>query len=65
MIGPGTGVAPFRSMIMQHLNKWDKHLFFGCRGRSKDNYFANQFEEYVREGQMKLYTAVSRDESGQ
>lgn len=65
MVGPGTGVAPFRSMIKQHLSEWDKHLFFGCRNKEKDFYFGDEFQNYTKEGHLKLYTAFSRDQNGQ
>ncbi|CAL8082460.1 unnamed protein product [Orchesella dallaii] len=64
MIGPGTGVAPFRSMIMQNLDKWDKHLFFGCRNKNIDFNFGQEFNEMVEKGKLAFYHAVSRDSAG-
>lgn len=65
MVGPGTGVAPFRSMIKQHASEWDKYLFFGCRNKEKDFYFGDEFELLVRNQLLKLYPAFSRDKNGQ
>ncbi|WAR31737.1 NDOR1-like protein [Mya arenaria] len=63
MVGPGTGVAPFRSFIEERVADKIKEntLFFGCRYKAKDFYFENQWNNYVQENQMTLYTAFSRD----
>lgn len=64
MVGPGTGVAPFRSAL-QERNTEGKHsnvLFFGCRSESKDFYFRSEWEEMVKAGHLTLSTAFSRDQ---
>ncbi|XP_074546850.1 NADPH-dependent diflavin oxidoreductase 1 [Halichoeres trimaculatus] len=64
MVGPGTGVAPFRSAL-QERNAEGKHsnvLFFGCRSESKDFYFRSEWEEMVKAGHLSLFTAFSRDQ---
>uniref|UniRef100_A0A8C9TV26 NADPH-dependent diflavin oxidoreductase 1 n=1 Tax=Scleropages formosus TaxID=113540 RepID=A0A8C9TV26_SCLFO len=64
MVGPGTGVAPFRAAIQertaQHRN--GNVLFFGCRSESGDFYFCSEWEERQRAGQLTLFTAFSRDQ---
>ncbi|XP_008322669.1 NADPH-dependent diflavin oxidoreductase 1 [Cynoglossus semilaevis] len=64
MVGPGTGVAPFRSALQERRSegKTDHVLFFGCRFESKDFYFRSEWEEMMERGQLKLFTAFSRDQ---
>ncbi|KAL1457903.1 hypothetical protein WDU94_008083 [Cyamophila willieti] len=67
MIGPGTGVAPFRSYIHTRLASHTAssnllHLFFGCRNREADYYYRQEWEKAVIEGQLSVYTAFSRDQ---
>uniref|UniRef100_A0A673KQA4 Oxidoreductase FAD/NAD(P)-binding domain-containing protein n=1 Tax=Sinocyclocheilus rhinocerous TaxID=307959 RepID=A0A673KQA4_9TELE len=64
MVGPGTGVAPFRSAIQERAaqGKMANVLFFGCRSESKDFYCRSEWEEKVQAGQMILVTAFSRDQ---
>lgn len=64
MIGPGTGVAPFRGFMQErsqvsHCNKnW---LFFGEKREAYDFFYKNEWEQWTRRGQLKLATAFSRD----
>ncbi|XP_048369084.1 NADPH-dependent diflavin oxidoreductase 1 isoform X3 [Sphaerodactylus townsendi] len=64
MIGPGTGVAPFRAAIQERVAQGKKgnFLFFGCRQRSKDFYCQAEWEELMRKGLLTLFTAFSRDQ---
>ncbi|XP_059213517.1 NADPH-dependent diflavin oxidoreductase 1 [Centropristis striata] len=64
MVGPGTGVAPFRSAL-QERSAEGKHanvLFFGCRSETKDFYFRSEWEDMVKAGRLTLSTAFSRDQ---
>lgn len=68
MIGPGTGVAPFRSYIneMVALGKADKKtlvLFFGCRKRSADFHHGSEWKKLESDDKLTLFTAFSRDQS--
>ncbi|XP_034047904.1 NADPH-dependent diflavin oxidoreductase 1 isoform X2 [Thalassophryne amazonica] len=64
LVGPGTGVAPFRSALQERVSegKTANILFFGCRSESKDFYFRTEWEEMSRAGQLTLFTAFSRDQ---
>ncbi|XP_006001477.1 NADPH-dependent diflavin oxidoreductase 1 isoform X2 [Latimeria chalumnae] len=64
MVGPGTGVAPFRAAIQERVasGKKENVLYFGCRHKSKDFYCCLEWEDLVRKGFLTLFTAFSRDQ---
>eukprot|EP00210_Caulerpa_lentillifera_P002610 g2498.t1 len=68
MIGPGTGLAPFRAFIQQrvHLaeagNCGTNLLFFGCRRQEQDFLYRAELESWNKNGVLKLYTAFSREQ---
>lgn len=64
MVGPGTGVAPFRSALQERAaeGKNNNVLFFGCRSETKDFYFQSEWARMVEDGQLSLFTAFSRDQ---
>ncbi|GLH11292.1 NADPH--cytochrome P450 reductase [Gryllus bimaculatus] len=69
MIGPGTGLAPFRGFIQErHIAKeegkpvGDSILYFGCRKKSEDFIYQEELEEYVKKGVLTMHTAFSRDQ---
>ncbi|KAK7095447.1 hypothetical protein V1264_006849 [Littorina saxatilis] len=64
MVGPGTGVAPFRSYIHEKaVNGYGgNYLFFGCRGEKADFYCREEWETLVQKQLLTLYTAFSRDQ---
>ncbi|MEQ2214447.1 hypothetical protein XENOCAPTIV_007529, partial [Xenoophorus captivus] len=37
-------------------------LFFGCRSESKDFYFRSEWEDMMKAGNLRLFTAFSRDQ---
>lgn len=65
MIGPGTGLAPFRAFIQHRLAEaasgpmW---LFFGERHAATDFYYKDELCRWQDEGLLKLSTAFSRDQ---
>lgn len=65
MIGPGTGVAPFRAFMQERiaLNATGGHwLFFGDRNREFDFFYEDYWLELVEQGKLKLDVAFSRDQ---
>lgn len=67
LIGPGTGVAPLRSLVHQRL-AWAREgveqgnvlLFFGCRSTETDFFFKDEWEEIAEGGRMEVLPAFSR-----
>mmetsp|Transcript_12453 Transcript_12453/g.23638 ORF Transcript_12453/g.23638 Transcript_12453/m.23638 type:complete len:1001 (-) Transcript_12453:321-3323(-) len=70
MVGPGTGVAPFRGFLQARRAAiranpgaaiGEAWLFFGCRTPDEDFLYKEEFEEMAKEGTLtKLETAFSR-----
>ena len=73
MIGPGTGVSPFRGFV--HHRKYllslqggegavgESWLFFGCRERTKDAIYLDEFDAFVESGVLTtLDCAFSREQ---
>lgn len=65
MVGPGTGIAPFRSFIQELAvtkatgRSW---LFFGDQHAASDFLYRDELEKYQQDGVLtKLDTAFSRD----
>lgn len=66
MVGPGTGLAPFRSFLkereLRQASAGDALLFFGCRRRDQDYLYADLLEGWAAQGAIELQTAFSRHE---
>jgi len=67
MVGPGTGVAPFRAYLQERKatgatgKNW---LFFGEQRLAEDFLYREEFEAYLSEGVLtRLDTAFSRDQA--
>lgn len=71
MIGPGTGLAPFRGFIQERAFQkkegkpvGETILYFGCRKESEDFLYNEELKQYLEDGTLtKLYLAFSRDQS--
>jgi sulfite reductase alpha subunit-like flavoprotein/cytochrome P450 len=68
MVGPGTGIAPFRGFLQARRalkNEGNKlgeaHLFFGCRSEV-DQLYREEMEQFEREGIVRNHMAFSRKE---
>lgn len=66
MIGPGTGIAPFRAFLEERQvrgAKGDNWLFFGEQRAVSDYLYKEQFLAMEKDGLLtKLHTAFSRDQ---
>lgn len=65
MVGPGTGLAPFRSFLKERTLSGKPFgpaaLFFGCRRRDQDYLYGDLLEAWHREGVVHLVNAFSRE----
>jgi sulfite reductase (NADPH) flavoprotein alpha-component len=72
MVGPGTGLAPFRAFIQHRAISFAENrgalgpalLFFGCRDSQKDFLYKSELERADEEGLISLFTAFSRPSDG-
>uniref|UniRef100_A0A7G3AQG8 NADPH--cytochrome P450 reductase n=1 Tax=Lutzomyia longipalpis TaxID=7200 RepID=A0A7G3AQG8_LUTLO len=69
MIGPGTGLAPFRGFIQERdncrregQNVGDTILYFGCRKKAEDFLYEEELNEFVNKGSLQLRVAFSREQ---
>ncbi|POF51526.1 assimilatory sulfite reductase (NADPH) flavoprotein subunit, partial [Vibrio vulnificus] len=67
MVGPGTGIAPFRSFIQERDNRGAEGknwLFFGDRTFTQDFLYQVEWQKYLKSGLLtKLDVAFSRDQA--
>lgn len=65
MVGPGTGVAPFRAFLQERIARGapgKNWLFFGEQHRAHHYFYQDFFEELVKNKQLELDLAFSRDQ---
>ena len=67
MVGPGTGIAPFRAFLQHrkhHAHPGKNWLVFGDQRASSDFLYGDEFSEAQKSGHLhKLSTAFSRDQA--
>ena len=67
MIGPGTGVAPFRAFLQERQARGDKGknwLFFGEQHQATDFYYRDELLQFKQDGLLtELSLAFSRDQA--
>ena len=67
MVGPGTGIAPFRAFLQhraRHGHTGRNWLFFGDQHAKTDFLYGNEFSDAQKAGHLhKLSTAFSRDQA--
>jgi sulfite reductase (NADPH) flavoprotein alpha-component len=67
MVGPGTGVAPFRGFLEERVitgSPGKNWLIFGEQRSAQNFFYREQLEGYLNGGKMKLTCAWSRDVAG-
>ncbi len=66
MVGPGTGVAPYRGFMQERISvgatgaNW---LFFGDWNRASDFFYEDYWNHLAAEGRLRLSLAFSRDQA--
>lgn len=71
MFGAGTGLAPFRGFLqqraIQHANNPEMKtlapalLFLGCRSATKDRLYADEMDEWIKQGVVDVRYAFSQE----
>lgn len=66
MVGPGTGIAPFRAFLQERIARKStgrSWIFFGDQHHATDYLYGDEFEKYLAEGELdRLDLAWSRDQ---
>lgn len=66
MVGPGTGIGPFRGFLQERKAtgaKGRNWLFFGEQRAASDFYYEEELKQMMQEGFLRLDSAFSRDQA--
>jgi sulfite reductase (NADPH) flavoprotein alpha-component len=67
MVGPGTGIAPFRAFLQERRAtgaRGPAWLFFGSQREKSDYYYKDDFAQFQKDGFLnRMDTAFSRDQT--
>lgn len=67
MVGPGTGIAPFRAFMQERIAKGvrgDSWLFFGNPHFEQDFLYQTEWQQYLKNGDLsRIDVAFSRDQA--
>lgn len=63
LISPGTGIAPMKSLIedITRNKAQELYLFYGCRFKTKDYLFEEQWDSLVKQNKLNMFPCFSRD----
>src|SRR2546430_3336229 len=67
MVGPGTGIAPFRAYLQERKAvgaKGKNWLFFGSQHEHCNYFYRDELDQYQRDGHLRCDCAWSRDQAG-
>ena len=65
MVGPGTGLAPFRAFVQERVARGasgKNTLYYGCRRAARDFTYKDELESLAAQGKLNLRCAFSRDQ---
>lgn len=65
MVGPGTGIAPFRAFLQERVHRaapGKNWLFFGERQKEFDFFYQDFFHDLTQKQKLRLDAAFSRDQ---
>lgn len=75
LIGPGTGIAPFRGFVRERVTMKDSSeaeigktmVFFGCRNSNEDFLYKEEWPQYAKKlgDAFEMFTAFSREDPSQ